>query len=126
MGSKLSSAQKTTTTNDANPIGENTSITGNVPQSSEFTETYKLQHPGTCTGMFWRGDPRGGNTPQKGNASWPRNGSVLKGKVYDMPGMKWLEVESWKQAGSSTWVTDCKGIWMQFDQGGPVLHKVND
>ena len=88
-------------------------------------ETYKLQHPGGCSGMFWRGDPRPNATKGKqvGNAQWPRNGSLLKGTVHELPDMKWLEVDSWKQANSNDWVTDCQGLWMQFDQGGLLLFK---
>lgn len=38
--------------------------------------------------------------------------------------MDWLEVFEWKQDGSSTWEKDCTGIWMPFEQGGLLLHKL--
>ena len=37
---------------------------------------------GTCTGMFWRDDPRGIEAQQASKPDWPRNGAVLRGQVY--------------------------------------------
>lgn len=75
--------------------------------------------------MFWRADPRpNASTNKKGGDDWPRNGALLKGVAHDVGGTKYLCVDSWKQNGSDTWITDCEGLWMLFAQGGPVLHKV--
>ena len=37
---------------------------------------------GTCTGMFWRDDPRGIEAQQASKPDWPKNGAVLRGQVY--------------------------------------------
>ncbi|DAZ97608.1 TPA: hypothetical protein N0F65_002227 [Lagenidium giganteum] len=84
--------------------------------------TYKLQHPGTCTGMFWREDPRPQGEKVISGGNWPRNGAILIGQEHDVGGAKYLEVTSWKQAGSDELISDCKGLWMPFDQGGLLLH----
>ena len=96
-----------------------------APMQTEGVERFELRHPGTCSGMFWRKDPRPDQLKckQKGNKDWPRNGSILEGMVHELPDMKWLQVVQWKQAGSSTWITGCEGLWMQFEQGGLLLHK---
>ena len=98
--------------------------TTNASSNSEEVKTFTLQHPGSCTGMFWRKDPRpvNDNVAQKGNAEWPKNGAVLQGKVHDVSGVKWLDVSSWKQAKSEHWIPNCTGLWMEFEQGGKVLH----
>eukprot|EP00957_Ditylum_brightwellii_P028486 2150811-Ditylum_brightwellii.AAC.1 len=51
----------------------------NPATSNENLESYKLRHPGTCSGMFWRKDPRpdASSRKQKGGEDWPRNGSIL-------------------------------------------------
>eukprot|EP00053_Salpingoeca_punica_P002867 m.39924 g.39924 ORF g.39924 m.39924 type:complete len:97 (+) comp11823_c0_seq1:52-342(+) len=87
--------------------------------------TFKLQHPGTCTGMFWRTDPRPGQTPvsQLGGADWPRNGSLLHGYVHTLPDMKWLQVTKWRPVGTAVWIVG-QGLWMPFEQGGLLLHEV--
>eukprot|EP00047_Mylnosiga_fluctuans_P017151 m.59201 g.59201 ORF g.59201 m.59201 type:complete len:94 (-) comp6947_c0_seq2:86-367(-) len=90
-----------------------------------MSQTYKLQHPGTCTGMFWRADPRGSGGKQVGGDDWPRNGSFLTGVKHTLPGTKegpeWLEVSEWTPAGSTTKIT-AHGLWMPFNQGGLLLH----
>ncbi|GLD96175.1 hypothetical protein PINS_up004853 [Pythium insidiosum] len=89
-----------------------------------MTRAYKLQHPGSCSGMFWRQDPRPNATKVKqiGGAEWPRNGSILVGEEHDVNGVKYLEVSSWKPAGASSFIEGCQGLWMLFDQGGLLLH----
>eukprot|EP00054_Salpingoeca_dolichothecata_P023414 m.156110 g.156110 ORF g.156110 m.156110 type:complete len:118 (-) comp24676_c0_seq5:733-1086(-) len=105
-----------------------------VPSSSPFilvlplpkptmTETFTLQHPGTCTGMFWRKNPDNDGEKQQGGDDWPRNGSLLTGTVHQKSDMKWLEVSKWQPAGTSKWIEDCKGLWMPFEQNGLLLHK---
>ena len=59
---------------------------------------FRLQHPGSCTGMYWRADPRISKKTTAGPPDWPRNGALLKGSVHDfsdsMPeeSQFWLEV----------------------------------
>ena len=76
--------------------------------------------------MFWRDDPRKDVTrvPQVGGNDWPRNGAILNGQVHQLPNMKHLQVDSWKQAKSKEWIINCQGLWMPFEQGGLLLHKV--
>jgi len=83
---------------------------------------FKLQHPGTCTGMFWRNNPDG-QEKQLGGDDWPRNGSLLKGIVHTRPDMRWLQVSAWKPAETNDWIHGCKGLWMPFEQGGLLLHE---
>jgi hypothetical protein len=89
----------------------------------ETIRTFTLTHPGSCTGMFWRGNPTtGGRAP---SGEWPRNGSVLRGYAYSQGGRnEWLEVVEWSQSGSSS-VTRCDdgNHWMVFHQGGLLLHE---
>ncbi|KAJ0390399.1 hypothetical protein P43SY_011918 [Pythium insidiosum] len=89
-----------------------------------MARAYKLQHPGSCSGMFWRQDPRPNAVKGKqvGGAEWPRNGSILIGEEHDVGGVKYLEVASWKQAGGGSFIEGCQGLWMLFDQGGLLLH----
>jgi hypothetical protein len=68
-----------------------------------------------------------GKSTKLGPPDWPRNGAVLKGEVREFANkpedsLKWLEVSEYKQAGSDVFVKtpDC---WMQFEQGGLLLHK---
>mmetsp|Transcript_2091 Transcript_2091/g.4893 ORF Transcript_2091/g.4893 Transcript_2091/m.4893 type:complete len:91 (+) Transcript_2091:79-351(+) len=90
-----------------------------------MSQSYRLQHPGSCTGMFWRADPRpGAEQEQRGNAEWPRNGSILEGIEEQLGGETWLQVTRWKQANKEAWVEDCAGLWMPFHQGGLLLHKL--
>jgi hypothetical protein len=77
--------------------------------------------------MFWREDPRKGVSKSSGPPAYPRNGSVLKGIVHNIDSRpegssKWLEVHEYKPVGSSNWV-NAEGKWIQFEQGGPVLHE---
>ena len=76
--------------------------------------------------MLWRQDPRGGprSTSQP---EWPRNGAVLRGQVQvlDSPvqgNLNWLQCVEFQQAGSDKFVPT-PGCWMQFDQGGLLLHE---
>ena len=75
--------------------------------------------------MFWRGSPINGKQAS-GLPAWPRNGAILKGKVHEIKMSvegcnEWLEVSSYKQAGSSEWVTLPENTWLQFQQGGKIL-----
>jgi hypothetical protein len=89
-----------------------------VPQKS-----FKMRHPGSCTGMFWRsnGPPSAKHRLKGGSPDWPRNGAVLRGVVYGND--DWLEVLSFKQAGGAKFVPT-PGCWMQFNQGGRLLFEV--
>jgi hypothetical protein len=96
--------------------------------TAHATRTFVLRHPGHCTGMFWRRNPKptaAASEDQVGGGDWPRNGSVLKGIVHSKlaDGMDWLEVSAWTQAGSKKEVTGCGGLWMPFEQGGLLLHE---
>ena len=75
--------------------------------------------------MFWRPDPRGAKVKQSGNAEWPRNGSFLTGEEFEHDGSRWLAVSRWVQAGSSEQV-EAVGLFMPFEQGGLLLHKVEE
>ena len=90
------------------------------------TATFKMRHPGTCTGMYWRRDPRQGKNTFSGPPDWPRNQALLKGVVHEFQekpegSVFWLEVSEYCQAGSTQW-EKTPGAWMQFDQGGLLLH----
>ena len=90
---------------------------------------FKLQHAGTCTGMFWRRNPLKGKSTFGENPEWPRNGALLKGIIHDFAekpehSQHWLEVKEYQQAGTSTWVGTPEDCWMQFEQEGPLLHEV--
>lgn len=102
---------------------------GPIPAADELT-AYVLQHPGTCTGMFWRQAPPGRTHRGRVGAKpdWPRNGAVLKGYVHDLSPQAphdsklWLEVTEFRQAGEKEWV-NTPTCWMQFEQGGLLLHR---
>ena len=69
------------------------------------------------SGMYWRKDPRSGGGSFSGPPEWPRNGAELKGVVHEVPSKpedcaQWLEVSSYKQAGTDSWV-ETPGCWMQ-------------
>lgn len=84
--------------------------------------TLRMQHPGSCTGMFWRGNPNtGARAPTDDN--WPRNGALLKGTRHEVNGEPWFEVFEIKNAGRVEFEPVPKGTWMLFDQGGTLLHK---
>jgi hypothetical protein len=102
-----------------------TTMSNGTPEQQPGMETFLLKHPGSCSGMFWRDDPHPSKKgPKSGGDNWPRNGSLLMGNVHtDLPDMKWLEVDAWKPAGKSQWITQCQGLWMPFEQGGLLLHK---
>lgn len=62
---------------------------------------FRMQTPGSCTGMYWRGDPRQGKSTHSENPDWPRNGSILKGTVHQFESqpedsLMWLEVAEYK------------------------------
>mmetsp|Transcript_26284 Transcript_26284/g.64892 ORF Transcript_26284/g.64892 Transcript_26284/m.64892 type:complete len:117 (-) Transcript_26284:430-780(-) len=81
---------------------------------------FTLIHPGTCTGMFWRDDPRGAKHSGT-HPPWPRNGAVLKGVQHTVKGTEWLECVEYRQRGSQDWKA-CTGCWIPFHQGGLLLH----
>mmetsp|Transcript_15688 Transcript_15688/g.24364 ORF Transcript_15688/g.24364 Transcript_15688/m.24364 type:complete len:84 (+) Transcript_15688:336-587(+) len=81
--------------------------------------------------------PRNSNSPTSniepqtiaGKPDWPKNGAVLKGVVHQLEkpvqgNLQWLEVTEFKQKGDSSFVP-APGCWMQFDQGGKLLHETN-
>jgi hypothetical protein len=82
-----------------------------------MSETFMLKHPGSCTGMYWRGNPDNKDKgKQVGGDDWPRNGSLLRGTVHSRSDMKWLEVTAWRPANKSEWIEGCQGLWMPFEQ----------
>jgi len=94
---------------------------------SDDLKVFKMKHPGGCSGMFWRSDPRGGagSSSTGSKPDWPRNGALLKGRVLEIPSkpegsLKWLEVTEYVPAGGKNWVKT-PGCFMQFDQGGTLL-----
>eukprot|EP01041_Mallomonas_annulata_P007112 gene7112-14462_t len=91
--------------------------------SSEKFVTYRLQHSGTCTGMYWRGDPKTKSGPPS-NENWPRNGALLTGVLYEINGEKHLKVKEFQQAGTTGFVTVPEGTWMLYEQHGPLLRDV--
>jgi hypothetical protein len=94
----------------------------NINKMTEDSDKiYLLQHPGSCTGMFWRGNPETGSAPPS-NDNWPRNGSLLKGVPITVKGEEYLKVSSFQQAGSSEFVSVEEGTYMLFYQGGLLLH----
>eukprot|EP01031_Cornospumella_fuschlensis_P032948 gene32948-39847_t len=94
-----------------------------APSSEEFV--VRLQHPGTCTGMYWRGDPFT-NKPPPSNDNWPRNGALLRGTgpYEDSKGEKYFKVSAVQPAGATGFVPVPEGTWMLYNQGGLLLHKV--
>ena len=96
---------------------------------SDQPVSMKLQHPGSCTGMFWRGAPPGLQHRAAGAGAqpdWPRNGAILTGFVHELPkahdgNTQWLEVVEFVPAGTAKAhpTPDC---WMPFTQGGALLH----
>lgn len=86
----------------------------------------KLQHPGTCTGMYWRGDPFTGNAAPS-NDNWPRNGALLKGTgPHNAKGEDYFKVTAIQQAGTTGFKTVPEGTWMLYNQGGLLLHPVTN
>lgn len=101
----------------------NCKMSSSTPTSGSFT----MRHPGHCSGMYWRADPSTGKPSFTGPPDWPRNGAVLRGNVKEFPlkpenSFKWLEVTEYQQSGSKEWVST-PNCWMQFDQGGLLLHE---
>jgi hypothetical protein len=86
-----------------------------------------LKHPGGCSGMFWRKDPRN-PTSNKPTVDWPRNGTILRGQVHEMKEQlfenseTWLEVFEYKPTSSKDFipVTPTPG-WIPFYQDGLLL-----
>jgi hypothetical protein len=98
-----------------------------MSSSLSSSTTYVMRHPGHCTGMYWRADPMKGKSSFPGPPDWPRNGALLKGDIKEFVekpenSLKWLEVSEYKQRGSEEWVKT-PNCWMQFDQGGTLLHE---
>ena len=91
--------------------------------NSEELVTFRLQHSGGCTGMFWRGDPLTKSSPPS-NDNWPRNGSLLRGNLFLVAGEKHLKVKEFQQAGTTGFVEVPEGTWMLFEQQGPLLRDV--
>mmetsp|Transcript_13605 Transcript_13605/g.18145 ORF Transcript_13605/g.18145 Transcript_13605/m.18145 type:complete len:132 (+) Transcript_13605:102-497(+) len=91
--------------------------------------TFKLQvSHGSCTGVFWRGDPLTGARPTGPVSDWPRNGALLKGQIHEIKGQQWLHVSTMRQArSSSAFKTVGKNRWIPFDggpfNGGKFLHQ---
>ncbi len=77
--------------------------------------------------MYWRRDPTASSKGSfAGPPDWPRNGAILKGMVHELPSkpegsLLWLEVVKVKANANAKW-EECPGCWMQFDQGGLLLH----
>ena len=92
---------------------------------------FRMQHPGDCSGMYWRHDPRNNNhSTFAGPPEWPRNGSLLRGIVIEIPSapqgsLKWLQVFEDQQAHSKEWIPTPK-CWMQFEQHGLLLHEYKE
>eukprot|EP00741_Cyanophora_paradoxa_P021446 tig00021352_g20703.t1 len=88
------------------------------------TSEFVLRHPGSCTGMYWRKDPKTGGT-FAGPPEWPRNGAILRGIVHETPTGKFLQVSEYKQAGATSFEKTPDGTFMPFDQGGLLLHSTS-
>ena len=94
------------------------------------TADFKLQHPGTCTGMHWRSAPAGLTHRLAGaQPDWPRNGAVLRGIVHELAkaeegNTQWLEVIEYSPTGEMDAFIPAPGCWMPFTQGGLLLHPV--
>jgi hypothetical protein len=85
--------------------------------------TLRLQHPGTCSGMYWRGDPFTGAAAPN-NSNWPKNGAILKGTgPHSAKGEDHFKVSEFQQAGTVGFVAVPEGTWMPYNQGGLLLHK---
>ena len=100
-----------------------------TPDSGEL-EDFVIKYEGDCSGLSWRDAPRTTFQHQlKGSKpDWPRNGSILRGAVHtlDTPSqgsLKWLEVTAIQVDGRGDF-KPTPGCWMQFDQGGLLLHSV--
>lgn len=131
----LSNFRKTNALITASSDKQTSSTNLQMATSSVDTElkVFRMKHPGTCSGMFWRDDPRADtNIVQKvmnkvanSKPDWPRNGALLKGRVFEVASrpqgsLKWLEVTEYRQKDSTEWVPT-PGCFMQFDQGGTLL-----
>eukprot|EP01038_Epipyxis_sp_PR26KG_P010775 gene10775-14468_t len=99
----------------------------NAVESNDSNEDVKvvvLRHPGTCSGMFWRGDPTTKKSPPT-NDNWPRNGALLKGSgPHVVAGENYFKVFEIQQAGTKSFVPVPDGTWMLYNQGGLLLHDV--
>lgn len=76
--------------------------------------------------MYWRGDPFTKARPPS-NDNWPRNGALLRGYgPIDANGEAYMKVVSFQQANTKGFVDLPDGTWMLYDQGGRLLHPVDD
>jgi hypothetical protein len=75
----------------------------------------KVSH-GSCSGVWWRGDPRTGKGPPN-NKRWPKNGALLKGEVVVVSGQKHLRVVEQLPKGKKVWEPVTENKWMPFDGG---------
>jgi hypothetical protein len=95
---------------------------------SDEQKTYKMQHPGSCTGMFWRSAPANLTHREAAGTKpdWPRNGALLRGYVHKtLPkdgNDTWLEVMSYKPSANAAEFVAAPNCWMQFNQDGLLLH----
>lgn len=94
-------------------------------------QSFIMKHPGTCSGMFWRGNPFT-NVSSVGAPDWPKNGAILRGVIHENVPKKpesndtWLEVKAVKQKGAKDFVEVPDNCWMIFDQGGKLLFEVKE
>lgn len=66
--------------------------------------------------MFWKADPTG-ETVLLANSDWPRDGAVIQGEAFTVPGpggVKWLKVHKVKQVGQR-WVNAPEGAFLPFE-----------
>eukprot|EP01134_Creolimax_fragrantissima_P007749 CFRG7749T1 len=64
MGNTNSHKKPIKATMEAPPVGPTEAV-------------FKLLHPGSCTGMFWRPNPQNSKEEKIGGDDWPRNGSLV-------------------------------------------------
>lgn len=93
-------------------------MSASSPTDDPSWEEYQLlkKRPG-CTGMFWRSDPTKTHSLASNN-HWPRDNAMLKGKVIEVDGEKWLLAYRVKQAGQTEWKAAPVGAAMPFEYDG--------
>mmetsp|Transcript_26712 Transcript_26712/g.44654 ORF Transcript_26712/g.44654 Transcript_26712/m.44654 type:complete len:127 (+) Transcript_26712:155-535(+) len=92
-----------------------------IPSGDVKLKMVRLQHPGSCSGMFWRGDPETGARPPS-NDNWPKNGAILQGTgPHWVKGVAYFKVSALQQAGKKGFKKIPEGTWMLYDQGGKLL-----
>ncbi|MFQ3225962.1 MAG: hypothetical protein ACI8Z5_002231 [Lentimonas sp.] len=80
--------------------------------------------------MYWRGAPPTLTHRLTGaQPDWPRNGAVLRGFVHELSNAhegntQWLEVMEISPSGDLDQFVPSPECWMQFTQGGLLLHSV--